>query len=221
MTLRTTEPAQAAQGSTARASPRSGRGMPLTAQQEATLVALCMARTAGNPCASQTKQFWRSVAAAFEIETGRPYSWQSCRRRMARLEDGGHVEQHRAPSPVEAVPAEPTKPTRALRSPDNDNGDDYAGEDDDLPATPTVRRDAWTGFVRVSHDARSMRVNIVDLVESGIEGFEKQLDLYTAAIIKNPHDLRKVNQAFSNFKNEMSQALDKYKRGRAQHGTHV
>lgn len=221
MTLPTTEPAQSAQSSTARASPRSGRGMPLTAQQEATLVRLCMARTAGGPCASHTKQFWRSVAAAFERETGRPYSWQSCRRRMARLEDGGHVEQHSAPSPAAAVPSGPAEPTRALRSLDNDNGDNYAGEDDDLPATPIVRGDAWTGFVRVSHDVRSMRVNIVDLVESGIEGFEKQLDLYTAAIIKNPHDLHKVNQAFSNFKNEMSQALDKYKRGRGQHGSRV
>lgn len=205
----TTQPAQPVQGSTARASPRSGRGTPLTAQQEATLVGLCKARTAGGPCANQTKQFWRSVAAAFEKETGRPYSWQSCRRRMIRLEDGGHVEQHGAPSPIETVPAEPAEPTSASPSPANDNGDDR-----DLPATPTVRGNTWTGFVRVPHDARSMRVNIVDLVESGIEGFEKQLDLYTAAIIKNPHDLRKVNQAFSNFKNEMNQALDNYKRGR-------
>lgn len=215
MTPPASEPAQAAQGSTTHASLRSGRGRPLTAQQEATLIALCMARTAGNPCANQTKQFWRSVAAALERETGRPYSWLSCRRRMARLEDGGHVEQHRSPSPVEAVPAEPAKPakpTRALRSPNKDNSDDSASEGDDLPATPTVRRDTRIGFVRATHDARSMRVNIVDIVESGIEGFEKQLDLYTAAIIKNPHDLRKVNQAFSKFKDEMSQALDKYRR---------
>lgn len=218
MTLSNSEPVQVAQGSAARASPRSGRGMALTAQQEATLVELCKARTAGGPCANQPKQFWRSVAAVFEKETGRPYSWQSCRRRMTKLEDDGNVERPRAPSTTPPVPAEPSEAAITPTSTINDHDHGRGGEDDDLPATPTVRGRFYGGHVRDVRDANVLRANIIDFVNSGVENFEKQLNLYTAAIIKDRNDLRKVNQAFAHFKDEMDQALEKYKRGLGQGG---
>lgn len=66
--------------------PRSGRGKQLTALQQAALIRICQAQRRDHDLNDHTKSFWKSLSAKLKEETGRVYSWQSCRRRMLAWE---------------------------------------------------------------------------------------------------------------------------------------
>ena len=211
-----------------RAQPRSGRGRQLTAQQHATLIHLCNSRSSQGAFAHKSKQFWVGVAKGFEDETGRPYSWQSCRRSMVRWETENGASGCLDPTIAAASLPKTTltsttsanssgRPARAghrivslvAEEDSSSAGDD--GAEVELPSTPLVRRDVKASL---EHENQILRVNIIDLVTNGMEAFETQLGLYMAAITSDPDDLHRINQSYTHFRSQMVQAMEKYESSR-------
>jgi hypothetical protein len=208
--------AEQPQSSTVPASARSGRGRQLTARQEFTLVQLCEERNTGDRYAKKTKKFWCCVSDAFKHETGRPYSWQSCRRRITKLEEEGRIQHPPASSHTPFVPAEPSgvdllatnpNPDSTIDETDHDND----GEDDDLPPVPFVRSN--DPHTRYDCEKHALEFGVAGFLNEAVANFEKQLKVLSPAIIKDQDDLRNVHQAFDCFKEEFNKAVDRGKRG--------
>ncbi|KAJ5390877.1 uncharacterized protein N7496_001945 [Penicillium cataractarum] len=198
--------------STALAGPRSGRGKQLTAQEVSALYGLCKARLNSGRFADQPKRFWREVAQAFERQTGRPYSWQSCRRRITKLESEVDPQQADAPVPTPPVPAEPSQPAFAVASVNDDTADDLSDDDEDglPPATSPVRESIHRRFDPME---RAIKETCAKIVSESVDNTDIKMQAFAHLVFNDPHDLRKVQKAFSEFKKEFDLALEKAKRG--------
>lgn len=194
------------------AGPRSGRGKQLTAQEVSALYDLCKALMNDGRFADQTKRFWREVAQAFERQTGRPYSWQSCRRRITKLEEEVDPQQADAPISTPPVPAEPSQTASAVASVNDESADDLSDDDEDglPPAASSVRESLHRRF-----DPRERAINetCVNIVSESVENTDIKMQAFAHLVFKDPLDLRKVQKAFSDFKKEFDVALEKVKRG--------
>ena len=60
----------------------SGRGKRLTVPEEEALVRITRQSMDDYDVEACQKRFWTLISKMLEIDTGRSYSWQSCRRRM-------------------------------------------------------------------------------------------------------------------------------------------
>lgn len=69
-----------------RPTPPSGRGKQLTPTEEAHLIRVSKQHIGQASATGIPKRFWIKISDSFLAETGRSYSWQSCRRRMTDLE---------------------------------------------------------------------------------------------------------------------------------------
>jgi hypothetical protein len=198
------------QSGPAPAVPRSGRGKQLTAPEASALLDLCKARTNGSRFADQPKRFWREVSQAFEKETGRPYSWQSCRRRMTKLEGDANFQRAHAPLPILPVSAEPSQITPALDSTNDESVTDL-GEDDDgglPPAVPLVRESLHRQF---DPRERALNQTCINIVNESVENLDIRLQTFGPTVFKDLRDLRRVQEAFFDFKKEFDMALEKLK----------
>lgn len=65
--------------------PSDGRGKRLTPDEVRSLARVFMKNTEENDVEHLPKAFWVKVSDQFLRETGRSYSWQSCKRRMSRM----------------------------------------------------------------------------------------------------------------------------------------
>ncbi|KAE8388311.1 hypothetical protein BDV23DRAFT_159472 [Aspergillus alliaceus] len=61
----------------------SGRGIQLTVHEQQCLVSLCRDMMDHYELGHYPKSFWIRISAALQEQTGRRYSWQSCRRRIS------------------------------------------------------------------------------------------------------------------------------------------
>lgn len=64
----------------------SGRGKQLTPTEQEHLIRIYQQHKGDSDGANLPKRFWRMISDQFSTQTGRSYSWQSCRRRMTDLE---------------------------------------------------------------------------------------------------------------------------------------
>ncbi|OJJ74901.1 hypothetical protein ASPBRDRAFT_193590 [Aspergillus brasiliensis CBS 101740] len=62
--------------------PFTGRGKQLSVPEQVCLVNLCAASMNDDDAHSHPKSFWIKISNKLELQTGRRYSWQSCRRRI-------------------------------------------------------------------------------------------------------------------------------------------
>ncbi|KAE8368817.1 hypothetical protein BDV27DRAFT_30199 [Aspergillus caelatus] len=60
----------------------SGRGIQLTVNEQQCLISLCRNMMDHYELGHYPKSFWIRISAALQEQTGRRYSWQSCRRRI-------------------------------------------------------------------------------------------------------------------------------------------
>jgi hypothetical protein len=202
------------QTSTVQASPRGVRGKPLTANEELVLVALCKARNQEGHFADKPKRFWIEISQIFHITTHRPYSWQSCRRRMIKAEVEENSQQSGAQSaspslnpPIQAEPTE-TAPVPESISVEGDN--DLDGDDDDLPpGLPFVRGNITSPHGRWDAEKNAFILNLVTYFNDTVGSFENQLQAVMDRLIKDEDDQRNIDEAFSNFKQILDLALEK------------
>ncbi|OOQ91618.1 hypothetical protein PEBR_08817 [Penicillium brasilianum] len=194
------------------AGPRSGRGKRLTALEESALLDLCKVRTKGGCFADQPKRFWREVSQAFEKETGRPYSWQSCRRRMTKLEGDANFQHAYAPSPTSPVPAEPSQTTSTFDSTNDESASGF-GDDDDVGLPPAVSFVRESLHRQVDPGERAVKQTCISIVNESVENLDIKLQTFGPTVFKDLYELRKVQKAFFDFKNEFDMALEKVKRG--------
>ncbi|KAB8067705.1 hypothetical protein BDV29DRAFT_84086 [Aspergillus leporis] len=69
----------------------SGRGIQLTVNEQQCLISLCRDLMEHYELGHYPKSFWIRVSTALQEQTGRRYSWQSCRRRIA-----GYITKRKA-----------------------------------------------------------------------------------------------------------------------------
>ncbi|PYH65443.1 uncharacterized protein BO88DRAFT_372421 [Aspergillus vadensis CBS 113365] len=62
--------------------PFAGRGRQLSVPEQVCLVNLCAASMNDDDAHNHPKSFWIKISNKLELQTGRRYSWQSCRRRI-------------------------------------------------------------------------------------------------------------------------------------------
>ncbi|GKZ99839.1 hypothetical protein AnigIFM60653_006896 [Aspergillus niger] len=62
--------------------PFAGRGRQLSVPEQVCLVNLCAAAMNDDDAHNHPKSFWIKISNKLELQTGRRYSWQSCRRRI-------------------------------------------------------------------------------------------------------------------------------------------
>ncbi|KAJ5493408.1 hypothetical protein N7539_002154 [Penicillium diatomitis] len=189
----------------------SGRGKQLTARESAALVGLCNSMSPEGCFTAKTKKFWKAVSEAFEQQTGRLYSWQSCRRRMIKWEtptDGASQPTVPATGLIESSNAGSHAESSVV---EEGHSADEDGSDSDLPFTPKVRRDLHT---HLNQENSVLRTNVVELVNNGLETFETQLQLYVAAITTDPDDRLRINLTYTHFRDQMREVVNKYEKGR-------
>jgi hypothetical protein len=214
-------PAEEPQSNTAApASPRSGRGRQLTARQEAKLIELCEQQKNGGRYADKTKGFWRGISDGFKHETGRTYSWQSCRRRMTKLEDESRFQLPHSPSPIQSVQAESSGDEHSATTPDRDEAidethDGNEGEDDDLPPVPVSVARSINPRSQYNNEDKARHLQAIN---DNIRFFETRLRAFSWSNIDDKDDFDNVLQAFDRFKEEFRMAVDKGKRGQEEGG---
>lgn len=200
------------------AGPRSGRGRQLTTRQEAMLIELCEQQNVEGRYADKPKSFWRWISDTFKHETGRTYSWQSCRRRMIKLEDEARRQHPCAPSPIPSVQAEPSGVELSVAFPDPDEviaetHHSNDGEDDDLPPVPvSVARDT-NAHTRYDREYNADRLHYQHTINEAVVQLEMCLSIYGRKIIEDEDDLHNVFEAFDRFQEEYQKAVEKGKGG--------
>lgn len=188
--------------------PRAGRGTQLTASQEAALIKISMLRRENTRLAEHTKSFWRAISSNLLEETGRVYSWQSCRPRMLDW------EAQQAPTATQPSSTAPSSSPAVHH--DRHGHESFSpiaeeNEEDDLPAAPVspLHRDM---HAKCEAENDTLRVNVLALVMSSMDAFESQIQCFTTAIIDDQADCDGIAHAFDHLKNEIHKAIEKYNR---------
>lgn len=202
---------------------RSGRGKQLTARQEAVLIGLCEQQNIGGRYADEPKAFWRWIANTFTHQTGRDYSWQSCRRRMIKFEDEARPQQPRASSIVPSVQAETSGVAQPETTPDLDEARDetepgHDDEDDDLPpvSVPVVRStNRPAGYDRENH---ADLLYYKRTINEALRNLEMCLSFYGHKLIEDKNDLRNLYNTLERFDDEYNKAVRKGKCGQEEGG---
>jgi hypothetical protein len=219
MSTSTPVPAEEPQTSAAvPAGPRGGRGRQLTARQEAKLIELCEQQNLRGRYADEPKAFWRWISEHFKHQTGRDYSWQSCRRRMTKFEDEARPQHPHSPSPIPSVEAGPSRVEQPETTPDYDDASDASGhghddEDDDLPpiSVPVVRSTNPPAGYDPENDADLLCYKRT--INEAVAHLAMCLSLYGRKIIEDRDDLRNVYEALDRFHEEYKKAVAKGNRG--------
>lgn len=188
--------------------PRAGRGTQLTASQDAALIKICMLHREHTRLAKHTKSFWRAISSNLLKETGRVYSWQSCRRRMLDW------EAQQAPPATQPSSTAPSSPPAVH----NDHHDHESfssiaeeNEDEDLPAAPVspLHRDM---HAKCEAENNTLRGNVLALFMSSMDAFESQIQYFTTAIVDDQVERDGITHAFDHLKNEVHKAIEQYNR---------
>ncbi|KAJ5093110.1 hypothetical protein N7456_008971 [Penicillium angulare] len=187
-----------------RPNPRGGKH--LKPEENDFLIHLCILNKHHGPFSEHKKGFWMQMSDRFETSCGRPFSWQSCRRRVLAWENKQTMEtQFDATGGVirQATPLE-----------DGHEGENeiyYEAEDNDdsslpEPATPLIRR----GHAVCERKQAALQGNVVDMVSSTLDGFEAQLKTITKALNETRDGRSAIHDAFDTLKAELQMSVERY-----------
>lgn len=203
--------------------PPSGRGKQLNRFQEAALIRISKERQGINPFIKHTKAFWIGISKLLEKETGRAYSWQSCRRRMVAWEStflGAPYVRKPKPSdsPRDEFGQEAT-PTPVTAQESSIIASVEESDDELLPEAPVIfqrRLDTRLQTCQKKTE-NALRSDVLGMVRNTMESVASQIDYLTNVLTDNANDCEGVRVAFLNLQDEVAQAIDNYKDANGMH----
>lgn len=197
--------------------PPSGRGKQLTRFQEAALIRISKERQGINPFIEHRKAFWLGISGLLEKETGRVYSWQSCRRRMVVWEStslGAPYVHKPKPSysPRDEFSQEPT-PTPVTARGSSITTSVEESDDELLPEAPVIFQRGLDTRLQAcqKRTENALRRDILGMVRNTMEGVASQIDYLTNVLTDDLNDCQGVRAAFLNLQDEVAHAIDNYK----------
>lgn len=197
--------------------PPSGRGKQLSRFQEAALIRISKERQGINPFIKHRKAFWVGISELLEKETGRVYSWQSCRRRMVAWESTSlgtpHVHKPKPSySPRDEFGQEAT-PTPVTAQESSITTSVEESDDELLPEAPVVFKRGLNASLQASQKRteNALRRDILGMVRNTMESVASQIDYLTDVLTDDVNDCEGVRAAFLNLQDEVAHAIDNYK----------
>ncbi|KAJ5211514.1 uncharacterized protein N7498_003160 [Penicillium cinerascens] len=196
--------------------PPSGRGKQLSRFQEAALIRISKERQGINPFIKHRKAFWVGISKLLEKETGRVYSWQSCRRRIIAWEStflgAPHTHKPKPPySPRDELGQEAT-PTPVTAQESSIITSVEESDDELLPEAPVIFQ---RGFgvrlqARQKRTENALRSDILGMVRNTMDSVASQIDYLTDVLTDDVNDCEGVRAALLNLQNEVAQAVENY-----------
>ncbi|KAJ5267640.1 hypothetical protein N7478_010448 [Penicillium angulare] len=184
--------------------PRAGKH--LTQEENDFIIHLCISNKYQGPFSEHKKGFWMQMSDRFEASCGRPYSWQSCRRRLLAWENKQIMEsQDEATGGIfrQAIPLE--------NEYEEGNEIYYEAEDNDdsllpEPITPLIRR----GHAMCEIEQAALQKNVADMVSSTLDSFEDQLKTITKVLNETREGQSAIHDAFDTLKAELQMSVERF-----------
>ncbi|KAJ5132982.1 hypothetical protein N7448_007140 [Penicillium atrosanguineum] len=198
--------------------PASGRGLQLNKRQEEALIRISKERQGTNYFSEHSKAFWLEISKLLLKETGRVYSWQSCRRRMTAWESPimrapcVHREKPSYPrEELEEVEEEATHSSAITRR--NSSPPVLEERDNDLPHPPFILKRAMNSTEHpVQQEIIDLHCNVIDLVQCTMTSLEAQVKCLTNILATNKNSCEAITDALHLLKGEVTKAISDYER---------
>ncbi|KAJ5670758.1 uncharacterized protein N7477_006121 [Penicillium maclennaniae] len=199
----------------------SGRGKQLNKTEEEALIRISKERQGSRVFPAHRKAFWLEISDLLFKETGRVYSWQSCRRRMVAWESltplAPYMYRDKPIYPpdeeIEGIENEATQSLAVTKGDFSPPINQHEESDNDLPQTPFVLRRSMNTTVHPSQrGVADLRCNIIDLVQCTMTSLEAQVNCLTNALVTDENSCEGIIDALNHLKGEVTKAIGDYKR---------